>query len=155
LSRDTTKIRLDLARGHWALAEHEEALTSLERLADAEPAAEGLAGLVDQLLAEAEAGGGVDREVARRLAALRRELPRSGTVVPPDGSPLATETLARLLADQGHAGPAVAVAQQVLRARPDSPGARRIVEGASGGAIDRLERWLERIRRHASGEARA
>jgi hypothetical protein len=148
-------MRLDLARGHWSLGERDEALVCLERLADIDARAEGLAPLVEELLL-----GAGDDAVAGRLEALGRRLRPPEPITPAPGSPLATGTLASLLVEQGHGAAALAVAEDVLRARPDDERAlavrERVRGGASRRALERLERWLSNLERlKRSGGARA
>ncbi len=159
--RDPIKIRLELARGHWLLGEHEESLACLERLVAAQPHAEGLAELIDELLAGTAVG--IAPELAGRLTSLHGDLSDAGIEAAPPGpvSPFATATMARLLAEQGHADRAAAVAAEVLRGNPDSPDAREILERTQGDddprlrVVERLEHWLERIRLHGRREAQA
>jgi hypothetical protein len=128
-------MRLELARGHWSLGERDEALVCLERLANIDVRAEG-------------AG---DDAVAGRLEALGRRLRPSEPIAPAPGSPLATGTLASLLVEQGHGAAALAVAEDVLRARPDDERALAVRERVRGGssrrALERLERWLSNLER--------
>ena len=151
------RTRLELARGHWSLGEQDESLVCLERLAAAEPEAAGLAGLVEELrgeLGSQDAGG-----IGMRLAALARRLQALEPVAPRAGSPLVTGTLASLLVEQGHTEQALAVAEDVLRARPDDAHALAVRERVRGGpaqrALDRLERWLGNIERLKRGSAQA
>jgi hypothetical protein len=141
------RTRLELARGHWSLGERDEALVCLERLADLDAAADGLVALVGELQSEC----GSDDAPAQRLAALARRLRPEEPVAPPAGSPLATGTLASLLVEQGHAQQALAVAEDVLRARPDDARALAVRERVRGGqtqrVLERLERWLSNIDR--------
>jgi hypothetical protein len=148
------RTRLELARGHWSLGEREEALICLERLADSDLQAEGLAALVEELREDP-----LEASVAERLEQLARRLNPPEPIAPQPGSPLATGTLASLLVDQGHGAAALAVAENVLRARPDDARALAVRERVRGGpqrSIERLERWLgdiERLRRREGVQA--
>jgi hypothetical protein len=148
------RTRLELARGHWSLGEHEEALVCLERLEESDPQAAGLAALVEELRDDPSAGAPAD--VAERLEALARRLNPPAPIAPLPGSPLATGTLASLLVDQGHGAAALAVAEDVLRARPDDVRALAVRERVRGGqpqrALERLERWLGQIERRRRRE---
>ena len=147
------KTRLELARGHWSLGEREEAVVCLERLADADPGAQGLVPLIEEL--REDCGAQSAAACGARLEALARRLAPAEPIAPAPGSPLATGTLASLLVDQGHGAAALAVAEDVLRARPDDARALAVRERVRGGgqprrALERLERWLgdiERLRR--------
>jgi hypothetical protein len=149
------RTRLELARGHWSLGEREEALLCLERLAGAEPEAEGLAPLVEEL--RREPGLGAEGALGERFAALARRLQPPEPIAPAPGSPLATGTLASLLVEQGHREQALAVAEGVLRDRPDDARALAVRERVRGGhtqrSLARLERWLgnlERLKRRGA-----
>ena len=149
-----SKMRLELARGHWSLGEREEAVVCLERLAESDPQAEGLATLVEELRGDPEARGADDAR--ERLERLARRLDPPRAIAPLPGSPLATGTLASLLVDQGHGAAALAVAEDVLRARPDDARALAVRERVRGarphGALERLERWLADIERRGRRE---
>jgi hypothetical protein len=157
------RTRLELARGHWSLGEHGEALACLERLADADPHVEGLAALIEELRSDAVA---VPDDVSQRLRGLEQRVHPARPIAPPSGSPLVTGTLASLLVDQGHAAEALAIAEDVLRERPGDARALAVRERVRGpergacsdpsrGAIERLEKWLAAIQRLKRGEARA
>ena len=99
---DPAKMRLELARMHWALGERAEAVGALERVAQKLGDPDALLALVDACLEELEAGDAVD--LAARLAGLRARAietleARDNADLP---APLASPTLAKLLADQGH-----------------------------------------------------
>ena len=151
------RIRLELARGHWSLGEREEALVCLERLAASEPEAEGLGALVEELHAELASEG--PAELVERFAALARLLEPPEAIAPAVDSPLVTGTLASLLVEQGHAEQALAVAEGVLRSRPDDPRALAVRERLRGSQtqriVERLESWLARIERSKRGSAPA
>jgi hypothetical protein len=142
------RTRLELARGHWSLGERDEAVVCLERLAALDAAAEGLLALVEDLQTDCGTDGD---SPAQRLAALARRLRPDDPIAPPAGSPLVTGTLASLLVEQGHAQQALAVAEDVLRARPDDARALAVRERVRGGqaqrVLERLERWLSNIDR--------
>jgi hypothetical protein len=165
-AKDATQLRVELARGHWQLGERPEAVTCLERAADAGAGAAALLALVDAGLDELDGAG--EDELVSRLSRLRSRLapveePDAPTVVPVP-TPLATPTLAKLLAEQGHAEKALAVADQVLRrnanderalavraqlSKPKSPA------GANGGherRIRELSRWLANLARRKQGK---
>jgi tetratricopeptide (TPR) repeat protein len=153
------ELRLSIAKGHWALGEHEDALAALERAAEEDPC--------DSVR---EFAAGLDADslrgpLAARLEALRAVLARPAAsnddadlAVPR----LSTPTLAELLADQGHAGKALRVAEEVLRRRPDDERALAVRERLRAPRSDRerwiaeLERWLRsaqqrRMQREAHG----
>ncbi len=82
-----TRIRLELAEGHWALGEHDDALACLERIE--EPCDE-IRSLLAALL-ESETDAGARARLTEALG------PHQGP------SPaLATPTMAALLEEQGH-----------------------------------------------------
>src|SRR5882672_1368984 len=108
-------MRLELARVHWALGERVEAIGALERAAAQMADPDALLALVDGCLEELEAGDAAD--LAARLAGLRAHAvelveARDNADLP---APLETPTLAKLLADQGHAEKALAVTDNLLR----------------------------------------
>jgi tetratricopeptide (TPR) repeat protein len=161
--KDPAKLRLELARMHWALGERAESVAALERAAK-QPAVEPepLLALVDACLEELEAGDAVD--LAAKLAGLRARMveameARDNADLP---APLATPTLARLLADQGHADKALAVADDLLRRNPGDVRALAVKEsitagparrGRHGRTIAELERWLANLARRKQGGA--
>lgn len=157
--RDATQLRVELARGHWQLGERAEAVTCLERALDAGATAEALLPLVDAGLDELEGSG--DDELGARLAQLRERLAPASPApdAVPVPTPLATPTMAKLLAEQGHAEKALAVADQVLRrnanderalavraqlARPKTDAAPSSVHARR---IGELSRWLANLAR--------
>jgi hypothetical protein len=151
------RTRLELARGHWSLGECDEAVLCLERLAAADPGAEGLAALLQELREDLAV---TPDALSERIDALVRRLPPAEPIAPAPESPLATGTLAGLLAEQGHGAAALEVAEGVLRARPDDQRALAVREQVHGvrtrRALERLERWLgeiERIRRRREAQA--
>jgi len=164
--QDATRIRVDLARGHWQLGERAEAIACLERSAAASPLHDGLLALVESCLEDLESGGA--EELALRLAALRAQIldaqdERSADAMP---APLATSTVARLLAEQGHAEKALAVADDVLRRHPGDARAlavraslakprpsRRSHSSSNARVVAELERWLANLSRQRHGGA--
>lgn len=111
------ELRLSIAKGHWALGEHDEALGALERAASEDPTCDTLREFVAELDSDLLRG-----PLAERLAALRGALatPPAASDDVDDAVPrLSTPTLAQLLADQGHADKALRVADAVLRRNPD------------------------------------
>lgn len=154
--RGEAELRLDLARGHWGIGERSEAVTCLERCAKAQPDVPQLLELAESFLSEC--GEGEDEWVAARLAALCEEL------VPPQSEPpelvgpaLASPTLARVLAEQGHVDRAREVADRVLARNPEDARALEVrsrlgasEQSASSDSAPRvaeLERWLRNLRR--------
>jgi tetratricopeptide (TPR) repeat protein len=153
------ELRLSIAKGHWALGEHDEALSALERAVEEDPC-DSLREFAGDLDADSLRG-----PLAERLAAIRDALARAAA--PADDAELAvprlsTPTLAELLADQGHAGKALRVAEEVLRRRPDDERALAVRERLRAPRSDRerwiaeLERWLRsaqqrRMQREAHG----
>jgi tetratricopeptide (TPR) repeat protein len=161
-----TRIRVDLARGHWQLGERAEAIACLERAAASLPLHDGLLALVESCLEDLEAGGA--EELALRLAAVRAQIldaldEHSAEEMP---APLATSTVARLLAEQGHPEKALAVAADVLRRNPGDARAlavraslektrpaRRSQSGSNARVVAELERWLANLGRRNHGGA--
>jgi len=166
-------MRLELARMHWALGERAEAVTTLERSAQTIADPESLLALVDGYLEELEAGDAVD--LAARLAGLRAKAveaieAREAADLP---APLATPTLAKLLADQGHAERALALTDDLLRRNPGdaralavreaitslpqtapaAPAAPRAPRRAHARTVAELERWLANVARRKQGGA--
>lgn len=163
-----TRIRVDLARGHWRLGERPEAIACLERAAAALPLHDGLLALVESCLEDLESGGA--EELALRLAALRARIldaqDEHAAVAMP--APLATPTVARLLAEQGHPEKALAVADDVLRRNPGDARAlavraslekprpaKRSRSNLNTRVIAELERWLSNLARRNHGGAPA
>jgi tetratricopeptide (TPR) repeat protein len=164
-ANETTRIRVDLARGHWQIGERVEAIACLERAAADLPLYDGLLAQVEVCLEDLEAGGA--EELALRLAALHAQIldavdENSAEAMP---APVATSTVARLLAEQGHPERALAVAADVLRRNPGDaralavraslektqPARRPPVRNAS--LIANLERWLANLARRKHGGA--
>ncbi len=166
---EATRIRVDLARGHWQLGERADAVACLERGAAASPLHDGLLSLVESCLEDLEAGGAED--LALRLAAIRARIldasdALDGSHVP---SAVATSTVARLLAEQGHPEKALAVADDVLRRNPTdanalavraslerpAPAPPRRKQHSNAHVIAELERWLANLPKLSHGGARA
>ncbi len=160
--KDPVKLRLELARMHWALGERAEAVAALERCARETPDHDALLGLVDACLEELEAGDAAD--LAARLAGLRARAiealeARDNADLP---APLETPTFARLLADQGHAEKALAVADNLLRRNPadaralavrESLRAKPAASKSHRRTVAELERWLENLAHRKQGGA--
>ena len=160
-AKDPTQLRVELARGHWQLGERSEAVTCLERAADAGASGEALLALVDAGLEELEGPG--DEELGARLSRLRARLvpAREPIELPaPMPGPLATPTLAKLLAEQGHPEKALAVADQVLRRNANDERALAVraqlakpkvasssSEAGNARRIAELSRWLANLAR--------
>jgi len=164
-ANEATRIRVNLARGHWQIGERVEAIACLERAAADLPLYDGLLAQVDVCLEDLEGGGA--EELALRLAALHARIldavdEHSAEAMP---APLATSTVARLLAEQGHPERALAVAADVLRRNPGDeralavraslektqPATRKQVPNPSLIAV--LERWLANLARRKHGGA--
>ena len=159
LSADRTRVerRLELAAGHWELGEHPEAVVALERAASEDPRSERIGALAEGWLRELDPG--FEAELRERLHALCVAVRADG-----DLPPVATSTMAELLAEQGHVDQAQRVADEVLRRNPTDERAlavrRRLqltppIPTASGavnpGRVNRitseLERWLANLER--------
>jgi tetratricopeptide (TPR) repeat protein len=165
-ANEATRIRVDLARGHWQLGERSDAIACLERAAAALPLYDGLLALVESCLEDLESGGA--EELALRLAALRAQIldaldEHSAVAMP---APLATSTVARLLAEQGHPEKALAVADDVLRRNPGDARAlavraslekprpaERPLSNPNTRVIAELERWLANLAQRNHGGA--
>jgi tetratricopeptide (TPR) repeat protein len=185
--------RIELAEGHWELEEPEDALTALERgiaeTPEGEPPDPRVASLAGRWLAELGESGG-PASIRARLRALRDwtrwgraepepELPEELAEELPEVDeleeepilelrpPLATSTVAELLADQGHHEEALRVAEDVLRRNPADERAQAVRERLDpGSALDRraarvqrimaeLERWLANLESYRTqGDAR-
>jgi len=165
-ANEATRIRVELARGHWQLGERSEAIACLERAAAAVPLYDGLLARVESCLEDLESGGA--EELALRLAALRAQVldaqdEHSAVAMP---APLATSTVARLLAEQGHPERARAVADDVLRRNPGDARALavraslekprpaiRSQSSSNARVVTELERWLANLARRNHGGA--
>lgn len=155
-------MRLELARMHWALGERAEAVAALERVAQEIRDPDALLAVVDASLEELEAGDAAD--LAARLAGLRALAvealeARDNADLP---APLETPTFARLLADQGHAEKALAVADNLLRRNPGDARALAVRESLTAKpahskshtrTIAELERWLANLAQRNQGGA--
>lgn len=162
--KDPAKLRLELARMHWALGERSEAVGVLERCAREQVDPEVLLDTIDGCLEELEAGDTPD--LAARLAKLRASTveayeARENADLP---APLETPTLAKLLADQGHPEKALAVADNLLRRNPADARALAVRESLTvaprptrtnrhARTIAELERWLANLARRKHGGA--
>ena len=158
MERSPSEIRMDLARGHWALGERDDAIFCLERVAQDDPATPSLLELAESFLAEL-AGDSDNPLVTDRLNELCRRVMGAEVRRPPEErSNLSTATLAELLEGQGHAEHAIEVADDVLRRDPADERARavrgRLLAQADPAPPDsrreqlaELERWLETLRR--------
>lgn len=148
---------MELARGHWALEEFDEAIECLLRVATDTPNAPGLAETVAKYALESH---------DPRLAAAHEALSSQQGLT--NSSPLHTATMAKLLAEQGHESQALQVASDALHRNPDDERAREVHEslatrapedGSAASApsanVEELERWLVRIRerRHKGVQA--
>ena len=165
-----SEIRVRLAEGHWDLGEHEEAVDSIERGLSEDSEHAGLVMLIERLCVEA-ADGSAPAEIEGRLKRLARlvheasPMPGSEHAKPEraeeeDLPPLATVTLAELLAEQGRPDKAVRVAHDVLERNPTDERARtlvaRLTDEDRGEGRDRrrarLKLWLRTVqRRRAEG----
>jgi tetratricopeptide (TPR) repeat protein len=166
MSKDPAKMRLELARMHWALGERADAVSALEKNGQALGDPESLLALVDEYLEELEAGDAVD--LAARLAGLRARAveaveARESADLP---APLVTPTVARLLADQGHSEKALALTDDLLRRNPGdarvlalrdalSPKPERPKQKNHARVVEELERWLGNLARRKHGGAPA
>ncbi len=154
---DPVKIRMDLSRGHWSLGEFDAALECLERAATEDPERPGMSELLEALLEDA--GAGAPPEVVQQIKTVLHvvvSVPRDAVVLP---SPLATGTMAGLLAEQGHEDQARAVTEDVLRRNPEDEIAlavRSKLDPDDGSQKRRivleLERWLRNARRPLQGD---
>lgn len=132
---------MDLARGHWALEEFDEAIECLLRVVSDSPETPGLAEMVGKYAIESQDA---------RLAAAHESLTSQQGLS--NGSPLHTGTMAKLLAEQGHASQALQVASEALNRNPEDERARELLareapaSGPHDAAVEELERWLVRIR---------
>ncbi len=152
-------IRLDLARGHWALREHDDAIFCLERCADVSPEHPQLAELAEIFREELEQKPGksllLERlyELQARLQPEKEESPNAPAGV---GPALATPTLASLLAGQGHADQALEVVEGALKKNPEDERALAVREQLQPSAalnaerVAELERWLHNLRGRSS-----
>ncbi len=146
------EIRLKIARLHWELQEYDEALSCLERAVNDAPVPDELRSELDSYLEKADDVGVSPQLVARIRRAMGAEASQAERDFEPS-SPLTTPTLARLLANQGHADRALAVTTRLLEQNPADERALAVkAELSSGSArdhnvMDELSRWLRNARR--------
>ena len=178
MSEERLPKRLELARGHWELGEHDLALLCLERAVIEAPDAPELGCVrvdgrataratvrrpLEELElrlvpAEGEAATSPDSDIGQ----LRIEEPEANSG--PRAEPAAlgqlaartTSTLAELLADQGMLEQALRVAEDVLRRDPSDARAHAVRDRLQGSSSHRseiaaLEQWLAVIERRQSG----
>ncbi len=165
--KDPTQLRIDLARGHWSLGEHEEAVACIERALSEVPDPSPLMVLIGTMLDDVSAEPVVERLIAVRDRVLAQMETRAGFEL---GEPMSTPTMAQLLAAQGHAEQARAVAEDALRkdpeneraravrdslAQPAAPPAAAAVDGNKARTIATLERWLAAAQRRMQRKANA
>lgn len=150
------EIRLKIARLHWELQEYDEALSCLERAVNGAPVPDQLRSELEAFLAKADELGASPLVVAQ----IRRAMGAEDSLVErgfEPSSPLATPTLARLLAKQGHADKALAVTTSLLEQNPNDERALAVKAELSTGSardqnvIDELSRWLTNARRLGQG----
>jgi tetratricopeptide (TPR) repeat protein len=148
-------IRLDIVRSHLALGEVDEALCNLEKVIACDPDEPELLALLE----EPETARQLPPEALRELESRVPGPSWGGDAAERLGPPLATPTMAQLLAEQGHSEKALQVAEDVLRRDPQDERARAVhsaltdSSGARGARIEPLERWLAQIRRRRQGDA--
>ncbi|MCP4006059.1 MAG: hypothetical protein GY725_17890 [bacterium] len=155
--KDPTQLRIEIARGHWALGEIEEAVVCLERAVSAALDPNTLMLVVGTLLDDVASEPVNERLIALRDCILERMEIKAGFQLP---EPLATPTMAQLLADQGHPEKARAVANVVLEKDPDNERARAVRDSLGSPLEDRrartilkLERLLAAAQRRSQREA--
>lgn len=152
--KQPAEIRMELARLHWELQEYGEAVDCLERVVRDGLASDKLRSRLESHLAESSEIG-VAPEVVHRIRSVLDKVGsvRDGGQGFQPGSPIATPTLARLLADQGHADKALAVAAGLLEQNPDDERALAVkaelglASAPRQRVIDELSRWLANARR--------
>ncbi len=149
-------IRLDIVRNHLALGEADLALRNLERAVAEDPEEPELLAL----LRAPETREALPQEVLQEFESQVRALTaREWDAEERLGPPLATPTLAQLLAEQGHSEQALQVAEDVLRRDPEDERAQAVHSAlrhgprGQGSRIEPLERWLAQIRRRRQGDA--
>lgn len=146
------EIRLELARLHWELGEYGEAVRCLERAVLDGPAESILGPRLEAYLAEA-AESRVAPDIVDRIKVALAKVNSPTEQDFKASSPIATPTLARLLADQGHADKALAVTTGLLEQNPDDERALAVKAELSKSTVskrklvDELSRWLENARR--------
>src|SRR5262245_40794544 len=99
------ELRLSIARGYWALGEHDDALSALERGAEEDPGCDSLREFASSLEADGLQGAILERLTAVRESLLR--VARGGDDGELSVPRISTPTLAELLAQQGHADKAL------------------------------------------------
>lgn len=147
--------RLALCEGHWALGERAEAVAALERAAADSPSDPRIGAESARMLEELGDGADADgiRERLLQLCDAAADETDEAEALPP----LATSTLAELLAAQGHEEKALRVAEDVLRRNPNDARARAMQARlavapppppASGErrVLAELERWLANLK---------
>jgi tetratricopeptide (TPR) repeat protein len=148
-------IRLDIVRNHLALGESEEALHNLGKAISDDPEEPELLALLEQ----PETALVLPAEGLKALKERVRASQCGDEAAESLGPPLATPTMAQLLADQGHSEKALQVAEDVLRRDPEDERARAVksalrdASGACSARIEPLERWLAQIRRRRQEDA--
>ena len=150
---DPIDVRLELARLHWSLGEHAEAENALARVASEAPDHPGLARALERFAGEARTSG-----LAELAARLEDRLVSSGELKAVEeiepSSAIATPTLAKLLAEQGHPERARAVGDTWLRRNPGNERASELEELLPGRSsepsrqIAEHERWLQNDQAH-------
>ncbi len=161
-AKQPIEIRLEIARLHWEIQEYGLALDCFERALKDDSGAPELRSRLEACLGEAVEKG-VAPEIIDRI---RRSIERLSPIdIAGEGfepsSPIATPTLAGLLADQGHADKALAVATSLLEQDPDDERALAVKArlsadmGSRKKVIDELSRWLGNARRRRQGRAKA
>lgn len=162
MSGEGIEKRLQIARLHWELGEHGDALECLERAVDECLPSPELRARLASFLAEL-AVHETSPQIGEQLRQVLEQLdpPENAREEPEPVSSIATPTLARLLAEQGHADKALAVAARLLEQNPADERALAVkarLAGESGSnekVIDELSRWLGNARRRRQGRAEA
>ena len=141
-------LRLQVAQGHFALGEFDEAFAALSRGLDEAPDYPPIAEFVQTIEGEPP-----DARLAEQLAGLRaRVAPVPSVEIELDQEvddaipTLSSSTLAELLAQQGHARKALRVAEEVLRRNPEDERARAVRERLRAPRRER-ERWIAELER--------
>ncbi len=154
------EIRLELARLHWELGEYGEAVKCLERAVLDGPVESVLRPRLKAYLSEA-AESKVAPDIVDRIKVALAKVDSSTEQDFKPSSPIATPTLARLLADQGHADKALAVTTGLLEQNPDDERALAVRAEISESTaskrklVDELSSWLENARRRRQGRTEA
>lgn len=154
---DPVKIRMNLARGHWSLGEFDAALECLERAAAQDHEHPGLRELLEALFGDAAADA--PPEVVAQLRSVMHVVVTTASDEVELPTPLATATMAGLLAEQGHEEQARAVTEDVLRRNPDDELALAVRAKLNPDDASRqrrvvaeLERWLRNARHPRQGD---